>query len=344
MGTDIRELLREVADEAPPGLVTPPTLVRRAHRRMAFNVAASACTVALLVTLVFLGVHSLGSDRSLPAHPTPTTVFDRVHGWVTVGGSTITAIDPDDPAHRVVLSSTGGIPLDWSRDGTELLVNAGPGGLFVLKEDGTRNKVGPAGAAGGSFTPDGKAVVYEYRWSIYEVASTGGKPQVLLARSEASGGYVLPFNKGGQLSPDGTTIAYDNVGGHGSSGLWLIHLDGTGRRELVSSATAKRLSGTIGFQGNIPAAWSPDGTRLLFNTESKGPCVLFVINTDGTGLRRLTSKKGCNMSPSWSPDGTRIAVALEPDSVRILDERGTQIQEFGVQGEGLLNPVWNPVP
>ena len=111
---------------------------------MAFNVAASACTVALLVALVFVGVHSLGSDRSLPAHPKPTTVFDRVHGWVTVGGSTITEIDPTDPTHRVVLSSTGGIPLDWSRDGTELLVTTGLGGLVVLKDDGTRIKVGPA--------------------------------------------------------------------------------------------------------------------------------------------------------------------------------------------------------
>ena len=41
-------------------------------------------------------------------------------------------------------------------------------------------------------------------------------------------------------------------------------------------------------------AWSPDGRTLVFESNLEGKYTLFVINRDGTGLRRLTSGiRGC---------------------------------------------------
>jgi hypothetical protein len=50
--------------------------------------------------------------------------------------------------------------------------------------------------------------------------------------------------------------------------------------------------------------WSPDGTRLAFNSlsGSGGP---FVANADGSGRRRIS--RNWATEPAWSPDGSRIA-------------------------------------
>ncbi len=39
---------------------------------------------------------------------------------------------------------------------------------------------------------------------------------------------------------------------------------------------------------------------------------LYVIGTDGSGLRRLTNGPADDAMPSWSPDGTRIVFVRRP--------------------------------
>jgi TolB protein len=50
-------------------------------------------------------------------------------------------------------------------------------------------------------------------------------------------------------------------------------------------------------------SWSPDGKQLTFSNLQD----LYSINTDGTGLTRLTRTAAKDLNPEWSPDGTRIA-------------------------------------
>ena len=62
--------------------------------------------------------------------------------------------------------------------------------------------------------------------------------------------------------------------------------------------------------------WSPDGRKLVFVKRLErsgatcgpvGRCKdeIYVINADGTGLRRLTRNAVIDGSPVWSPDGGR---------------------------------------
>ena len=64
-------------------------------------------------------------------------------------------------------------------------------------------------------------------------------------------------------------------------------------------------AGIIAYSG---PAWSPDGTKLLFNSpDQSGGAALYTVNVDGTGLQRLVNANV--VDPSWSPDGTAIAFA-----------------------------------
>lgn len=86
-------------------------------------------------------------------------------------------------------------------------------------------------------------------------------------------------------------------------------------------------------------AWSPDGKRIAFTHVARRG--IFVVNENGTGLRRVTTSPTLDVQPSWSPDGKRLAFA-----------RNSEIYVVGVDGKGLrrltrnriqeLEPSWAP--
>jgi TolB protein len=60
--------------------------------------------------------------------------------------------------------------------------------------------------------------------------------------------------------------------------------------------------------GRRDAAWSPDGRRIAFSSSRDGDFEIYVMNTHGTGLTKLTDNDLiADEDPSWSPDGTKLA-------------------------------------
>jgi Tol biopolymer transport system component len=61
------------------------------------------------------------------------------------------------------------------------------------------------------------------------------------------------------------------------------------------------------FQDHSPR-YSPDGKRIVFRSTRSGSPEIWVCESDGSNLSKLTSFGGSNAgSPSWSPDGRQIA-------------------------------------
>ena len=118
--------------------------------------------VAVVGAIAFLSHHRSGSVRpagsgTVAGHGQARGAFAVARGWLTVGGETVWAFDPVDPARRVVLWHHPGDPLEWSRDGTKLLIDGFNGGFFVVDADGSVTRVA-RGRSSGSFTRDGSEV------------------------------------------------------------------------------------------------------------------------------------------------------------------------------------------
>jgi Tol biopolymer transport system component len=127
----------------------------------------------------------------------------------------------------------------------------------------------------------------------------------------------------GVLSPDGTELAYVSTeGGARTANIWVLDLKTHRKRNLTGSGKSDP---PATMNGNFRPSWSPDGRWIAF-TSDRGekwggaemgagaghtqPTSLYVMRSDGTGLRRLTSStpETATGTPKWSPDGKKIAV------------------------------------
>ncbi|HEX9649103.1 MAG TPA: hypothetical protein VGA21_00970 [Cyclobacteriaceae bacterium] len=52
--------------------------------------------------------------------------------------------------------------------------------------------------------------------------------------------------------------------------------------------------------------WSPDGNQIAFYSNRDGDFEIYVVNSDGSNLRQITSNEFNDGSPTCSPDGKKL--------------------------------------
>src|SRR3954447_415650 len=129
-------------------------------------------------------------------------------------------------------------------------------------------------------------------------------PQLYAMASDGTGQRrltVVPAQAlGPRFSPDGTRIAYtyqpsaDSDHSDQMTQIHVMNADGSDDHALATENAA--------FQ----AAWSPDGTKLVFSQNIDGVSDLFEMNADGTGSERLTDDPASDWAAVWAPDGSAI--------------------------------------
>lgn len=126
----------------------------------------------------------------------------------------------------------------------------------------------------------------------------------------------------------------------GQIGMFIADADGSNERPLFDSP---------GIDYN--AAWSPDGTTIVYTSDRDGSPDLFRIKVDGTGRERITDDPSYDDQAAFSPDGTQLAFVSTRNGgyARIwtmdLKTRRTQAvtttsKETGMGGD--FRPSWSP--
>jgi Tol biopolymer transport system component len=182
----------------------------------------------------------------------------------------------------------------------------------------------------GSFAPDGKTIVFE-RWfsTLRYGVDTHPVPKravLLLMRPDGSRKRVprhtgARFEHGATFSPDGRSILFIR-----DERIYLMRRDGSGarpvRRDFLEQACPR---------------FSPDGRKISFWRGRPGRSgAYFVMNADGTGLRRISGGQPFNWGcPSWFPDGTQLVFAKDYN-LYVASVDGSNIERITNDKDGTL--------
>lgn len=187
----------------------------------------------------------------------------------------------------------------WSPDGKKIAFRSQRDRnweIYVMDGDGqnpTRITLHGAHDAEPSWSPDGYLATMADRvdsqYDIYKIWSGGGPDVTQLTSDPGTDGNP-------SWAPTGTIIAFESD---------RVTVDPNAPETevyLIDSANylagVTRLTNSPGFDGEPD--WSPDGTRIVFTSAREGGLEIWAMNTDGTGLVRLTDSAGDNRTPSWS--------------------------------------------
>jgi Tol biopolymer transport system component len=224
-----------------------------------------------------------------------------------------------------------------------------------------------------AFSPDGKQLAFLCMTSIavygVYVVDTGGAPRQLASRQG--------FPQGLAWAADGKRLLIANDSGDGG-GIWELELDGTLHAPRVAeesvgpglSARDGRLVYTRARQvidiwrvstgddaGGPPRKWifstraqltpqySPDGSRIAFQSNRSGSPEIWLSDADGTNAVRLTTFNGpLTGGPSWCSDGRRLAFDSRESgesAVYVVDTLERVPRRVTTPQRNLALPVWS---
>jgi Tol biopolymer transport system component len=211
-----------------------------------------------------------------------------------------------DGTNRVDLTRNPADDTDprWSADGSRIVFASNRSGnyqIYTMNADGsgvTRVTHDGNDDRRPTWTADGHILFQNGTFPnrvIYRISADGNGLQQLTP--------VSSDNATVAAAPRGGRIAFSSRRGDGTQRLYTANADGSAAQLVLPSPPGPETA-------DVEADWSPRGNQLLFERFTFGGPVtsdLYVVRTDGTGLRRLTNTPDrLELQPAWSPDGMKI--------------------------------------
>jgi TolB protein len=141
-------------------------------------------------------------------------------------------------------------------------------------------------------------------------------------------------------SPDGRAITYTSWRKVASGGALDVFISRIYQGVLENPTKGRT-------ESNMQAAFSPDGTRMAFVSNRDGNNEIYIMNIDGSGLRRLTNHPAADAVPTWSPTGAQIAFTSDrggtPQVYVMSAVDGSQMRKISSESWA-DRATWAPAP
>jgi eukaryotic-like serine/threonine-protein kinase len=203
----------------------------------------------------------------------------------------VSVMNADGSGYQRLVNTTGNTGgLSWSPDGQTIAFNQDYGDgnydIMTVHPDGSnliRLTNDPFFDGAPAFSPDGGAIAFissriDRTFKPF-IMGADGSAQTLLANIAASGIFTL-------WSPDGQTVYFPSAGAGGTAAIYRVAPSGAG----LSQVTGNDLSPGL-------FSLSADGKMFTLMNGYK----IFVVNSDGSQVKRLTNGTGLDDSPIWQP-------------------------------------------
>jgi TolB protein len=111
----------------------------------------------------------------------------------------------------------------------------------------------------------------------------------------------------------------------------------------ATGGTAERAGFAHGYCDS--PSWSPTGDRIAYCARSGSNFHIFIMNSDGTEVRQVTSGGTLNEDPVWSPTGRHLAFSSDIDGIRsiyLLELNKLTLHRLSTGSESYC-AAWSPV-
>jgi TolB protein len=235
-------------------------------------------------------------------------------------------------AHATYPGANGRIAFAMTIDGNTDIYSLLPNGhgLRRLTSD-------PDFEACAAYSADGQHIAYCRAPSASSpagiwVMNQNGTGQHLIVSSDAAGRAGFP-----DFAPDGTKLAFICTPPGDTTAPDICTSDADG-------ANLTRLTASPGL--DLYPAWSPDGSKIVFESNRTGTMQVWVMNGDGSDQTQLTfDAVPKDQVPDWSPDGSRIAYTADTNppggQIMVMNQNGSNQHAITQAGHD-YGPVWSP--
>jgi len=174
-----------------------------------------------------------------------------------------------------------------------------------------------------SWAPDNKSIVYTA--FAYHTKNKTRNADLFMYEIDSKKRYLISsrkgINSGATFTPDGKGLLLTIS----QSGNPDIHRMSTEGESLVP--LTKGPAGAV----NVEPIMSPQGDKIAFSSNRSGHPMIYVMNSNGGDIKRVTFAGQYNSSPAWSPDGKKIAFAGDDRGhfdLFIMDSNGMNLERL----------------
>jgi Tol biopolymer transport system component len=279
--------------------VPPPPTPGLVARKIAFSVCDKLCDQPEHASVWIVNVDGSGAYKAMDRALSPSFSPDgNKFAFEDSAESVYTANSDGGSKFKVTTDSGASVP-EWNHNGNSIVYvshqrcPSGPGSTPVY---GIRRKI---------IVPGSNPNVVNCSSDINVIAPNG------------TGKRFLTTGDHPTWSPDDAQIAYDKCDG-GTCGIFIIPSGG---------GTPKLLTNDVGA---VPH-WSPDGKKILYQTDVDGVKQMFSVNVDGTGKKQLLPSRILHVDGSWAPSGFFVffrSPELGSWDILVMNAHGTNVRKI----------------